>query len=76
MVKPAPGQSPAPPQDLDALLARREALLREISRIDQELGEREKLRERRRAALKELQGSVVACGDVVSPTGEIWEAEQ
>jgi len=75
MVKPASGQPQNQPENLDTLLARREALLREIGQIDKALSEREALRTRRRSALQELKGSVRKCGDVLAPVDNTWEAE-
>jgi len=76
MVKPASGQPQASPQDLDSLLARREALLRELRQIENRIAGRLSVGEQRELAAKPLHGLMTYHGDVVEPTGEKWEAEQ
>ncbi len=76
MVTPAPGQPQTPSPDLDSLLARRAALLRELKQIDTRIADRLSVGEQRELAAKPLHGLLTYHGDVVEPTGETWEAEQ
>lgn len=77
MVKPAPGQPDPHAENVNSLLARREALLRELKQINTQLaGQQRPLAEQRAIAAQPLRGSVTYHGDIVSPTGELWEAEQ
>jgi len=73
MVKPAPGQPQAPPQDLDSLLARREALLRELHDVEAKVAKRKEMIERREAEVQKMRGSVQQYGDVVSPINASWD---
>jgi len=73
MVKPASGQPQASPQDLDSLLARREALLRELHDVEAEVAKRKEMIERREAEVQKMRGSVQQYGDVVSPINASWD---
>jgi len=73
MVKPVSGQPQASPQDLDHLLARREALLRELHDVEAEVAKRKEMIERREAEVQKMRGSVQQYGDVVSPINASWD---
>ena len=74
MVIPASGQPAAQPQDLDRLLARREALLRELHDVEVQVAKRKEMIERREAEVMKMRGSVQQYGDVVSPINAPWDA--
>jgi prefoldin subunit 5 len=62
--------------ELDRLRSEHERLRSQMVEVDRALHEFESADQREARAARELRKSVLYCGDIVSPTGEAWDAER